>query len=545
MRFSSLLVHPLFTPRLVPAAATALVLAACGSPTETSSSTSTGGGGSTQTGTGGGGTTQTGTGGGAGTGGDPLNPRPFDWIGIVQTGQSLSVGAAGVPVVSAAQPFHNLKLLDSSAPPQYDGAGDVLSLVPMTAPLRPLDPNQPVSYPNNIYGETPGEGTANQLAASTLEATGTDWIAVETNVGHSGQGMSVIRKDGTGNAYSSTLYEVSAITKLAAEQGKTYGVGAVFLTHGETDADNMDYAAQVQKLQADYDADLRALTGQSQPIPFFASQQSAFPQTLGPSASTLAIVALQGGSPDYHLVGPKYQYEYANDLVHLTAPSYRRLGEKYGEAYYEVAALGHDWLPVVPTSAKLSGSVITIDFQTLFPPLAFEETIPLPHQAAWPEWAAGRGFEVTDSTGPLTITSVEVDGQNVFITLDAPPVGEQLTAMYALFQDAEGYHGGDPLGRHGQLRDSDPFVGYSAREIDCNVTAGQASITAVTPGDFADRGRWELASAAGLPKGATVKAVAGDAITLSSPWEGPTGTAKIKLRNDHRNYAPQFALLVK
>ena len=355
--------------------------------------------------TGTGGTSQTGTGGG-GAGGDPLQPRPFDWIGIVQTGQSLSVGAAGVPVVSAAQPFHNLKLLDSSPPPQYDGTGDMLSLVPMTAPLRVLDPGlSSVAYPNNIYGETPGEGMANQLAASTLAATGTDSITVETNVGHSGQGMSVIEKGGTGNAYASTLYEVAAIANLAAEQGNTYGIGALFLTHGETDADDIDYAGQVEKLQADYDADLRALTGQTAPIPFFASQQSAFPQTLGPSASTLAIVALQGGSPDYHLVGPKYQYEYANDFVHLTAPSYRRLGEKYGEAYYEVTVAGHSWLPVVPASAKLAGAVITLDFLTLHPPLAWEETIPLPHQAAWPEWAAGRGFEVADSTGPLTITS--------------------------------------------------------------------------------------------------------------------------------------------
>ena len=133
----------------------------------------------------------------------------------------------------------------------------------------------------------------------------------------------------------------------------------------------------------------------------------------------------------------------------------------------------------------------------------------------------------------------------MYITLDAPPAGQDLTAMYALFQDAQGFHGAIPSAATASSATRILSVGYSAREIECNVTAGQASITAATPGDFADRGRWELASAAGLPGGATVLSVAGDTITLSAPWEGPTGKAKIELRNDHRNYAPQFALLVK
>ncbi len=123
---------------LFPAGLAVLGLAACGSPTEGSSATtSTGGGGTSTTTAGGtGGVVETTTGGG-GTGGAPLAPPPFDWIGIIGTGQSLSVGAAGTPVVSVAQPFHNLKLLDSAPVPQYDGVDDILSLVPLTAPLRP------------------------------------------------------------------------------------------------------------------------------------------------------------------------------------------------------------------------------------------------------------------------------------------------------------------------------------------------------------------------------------------------------------------------
>src|SRR5580700_10711089 len=35
---------------------------------------------------------------------------PWDWSGIIGTGQSLSVGARGLPVLSTNQPYHNLKL---------------------------------------------------------------------------------------------------------------------------------------------------------------------------------------------------------------------------------------------------------------------------------------------------------------------------------------------------------------------------------------------------------------------------------------------------
>jgi hypothetical protein len=535
------------------AIAAVLGAAACGSsPAETSTTTSasSGGGGSGGVGGSGGTSSSGGSGGtadgGGGTGGS-IAPSPHDWIGIIGTGQSLSVGAAGAPVVSSAQPYKNLKLFDSSPPPAYDGAGDMLSLVPLTAPLRPYDPGQPpIVYPNNIAGETPNEGMGNQLSASTLEATGTDWVTVQTNVGESGQGIVQIEKNGLGKAYAATLYEAAAIKDLAAKEGKTYGVGAVFLTHGETDADNKDYATRVAQLAADYNADLKAITGQAEEIPMFASQQGTFPQALGPSFSTLAVWQLAAALPGaFFCVGPKYQYEYAADKVHLTAPSYRRLGEKYAEAYFKQLVTKEGWAPLQPTSAKLSGTTITVDFQVPVPPLQWEETQPLAHQVTLTQWAAGHGFEVADSTGVLPITAVAIQDSAVVITLAAPPAGTDLLAMYALFQDVDGFHGGEAVGRHGQLRDSDPFVGYSARAIPCAVTQGSNVVTAVTPGDFADRTKTELASAQGLPPGAVVAQVAGDAITLSAPWQGPSGQASVTFQNDHRNYAVQFALAVQ
>ena len=76
--------------------------------------------------------------GGSGGAKPMVEPPPFDWVGILGTGQSLAVGYAGTPVVSTTQPYGNLKLLDAGSDPKYDGVGDERSLVPLTAPICPV-----------------------------------------------------------------------------------------------------------------------------------------------------------------------------------------------------------------------------------------------------------------------------------------------------------------------------------------------------------------------------------------------------------------------
>ena len=41
-----------------------------------------------------------------------------------------------------------------------------------------------------------------------------------------------------GRSYEAAMIETKAITRLAKAAGKTYGVGAITLTHGESDAGN-------------------------------------------------------------------------------------------------------------------------------------------------------------------------------------------------------------------------------------------------------------------------------------------------------------------
>jgi hypothetical protein len=546
---------------LVSGVALVLVIAACDSDStplfgeassgSTGSVTGVGGGGGNGGGTtsnGGGGGTSTGSGGGGGMGGAVVTPPPFDWMGIVGTGQSLSVGFTGTPLVSTTQPYNNLKLLDSGPDPKYDGVEDVYSLVPLVAPIRPMIPGYPAYvYPNNIVGETPNESMGNQLSKTAGDLGGFAYDSVHSVVGMSGQSITVIEKGGSGNSYAATLNEANAIKALADAAGKTFGYAAIILTHGETDWGDPTYADQIRQLWVDYNADLRAITGQNSMIPLLLTQQGTFPSSAGiQSQSTLAQWKLGVDYPGEILcVGPKYQYAYYPDHVHFDGVNYRRLGEKYAEVLARVALLGEAWKPLQPRSAARAGATITVELDVPDPPLAWEETISPPHQDGFTEWANGRGFEVEDESGPLTIASVTLLASSVEITLEAVPTGQDLVVRYAMTQDVDGYTGGTDDARRGQLRDSDPFVGLDQETLDCGTTGGSALITAVTGAAFARRTVGDVVSGPGVPADTVVIAKASDdALTLSQAVSGPGGPAALSFHHDQRNYCVQFEIPV-
>src|SRR6185436_294320 len=111
----------------------------------------------------------------------------------------------------------------------------------LVEPIRPPAGTYPGAYPTNIYGETPHTAMANQISALYAADKGEgDCQTVHTVVGESGMGIAIINKTATqtanmGHSYPATLFEAQAIKRLAMTAGKTYGVGAIILTHGEAD----------------------------------------------------------------------------------------------------------------------------------------------------------------------------------------------------------------------------------------------------------------------------------------------------------------------
>jgi hypothetical protein len=405
---------------------------------------------------------------------------PWDWVGVVGTGQSLSVGGLGTPITGAAMmpSFNNLKLaLGGATVPPFDPTLSTLTMAPLDEPIRPDVPAYPSAYPGNIDGETPHTVMASQITWMVMHAAAAhDYLTVHTVVGESGQPMSVIDKAATevvngatsmGRAYAATRFEAAAIARLAAAVGKTYGIGAIMITHGEADAGNLSYESDLVQLWSDYNADLPLDTGQSTTtrIPMLVSQQSSNPTSAGStSASSIAQWQVGVDHPgDIICIGPKYQYPYVQDssgFIHLSAHGYELLGEKYGQVFFERVVKGSDWQPLQPTSGTVAGKIITLHFHVPVPPLVWND-FPPPHTGDSP-WAQGRGFELRAASASHAIDSVAiVPPDMVQITSHDDLSGLAVVVSYAATTDgvAMTTATGNGTYRWGQLSDSDPFVG--------------------------------------------------------------------------------------
>ncbi|MDF3068435.1 MAG: hypothetical protein K0R38_4036 [Polyangiaceae bacterium] len=393
----------------------------------------------------------------------------WDWNGVIGTGQSLAVGVQG-GVRTSEPSYRNLKLdLGNRVFPALDASSGRLSVVPLREPIRHVARDYPGPYPRNIYGETPHTAMATQITETARRATAGkgDYVTVHSVVGESGQALKIIGKGATptnetGHAYRASLFEVTAIARLAREAKRTFGVSAIVLTHGETDATNPSYARGLLQLWRDYAADLPRITGQTAPIALFVSQQASSPMEAGSvAASALQVLEAAAQEPrGIVCTGPRYQYEYDDDAVHLRGVGYVRLGEKYGQAYYERVVRGGEFRALSPLSVEGAPGVVKVRFHVPVRPLAWDERLPAPHASGVVAWREGRGFELSSGDRAVRIESVTIEGDDVVVR-HGEPDSSPLTVRYAATAMAAPRPGGTR--RWGQLRDSDPFIGAQSR----------------------------------------------------------------------------------
>jgi hypothetical protein len=399
--------------------------------------------------------------------GDALK-LPWDWTGIIGTGQSLSIGARSKGI-STNQPYGNLKLSTDHLPWPIDPDDTNLALVPLVEPIGRLAPQFPSSWPENITGETPHSAMANEITALVRANSDRDFVSIHSAVGEDGKGMIFIKKNPTlsginGHSFEAAMVETKAITRLAKAAGKTFGVGAIIITHGETDAGNKNYENELYQLWSDYNTDLPAITGQTQKIQMIVSQQHAYGDR---SPSTQAQWKIGVDHPaDIVCSGPKYQYPYFSDGVHLKAVGYQELGEKYGQVYFERVILGRDWQPLEPTRVERDGKTIIIHFHVPAPPLVWETSFQPPFQSV-DAWKQGKGFEISTAAGDkVTIASAKISGDKVVIKCATDP-GPNARVGYATIAEGDHIKMLKPYpGTHrwGLLRDSDPFIGASSKK---------------------------------------------------------------------------------
>ena len=265
------------------------------------------------------------------------------------------------------QPYGNLKLAFGGATvaPPFDpddrvagaGAADRAD-----APVRDQLPERLPASTSTARRRTPRWPTRSPRWRWRRRCTTTS--SIHTVVGESGQPLTVIKKNPTnlptagtsGRAYDATLFEASAITRLAGAAGKT-------LRHRRDRADprrvgrrQHEYANDIYQFLTDYNRTCRRSPARRRRSRCWCRSRTRSPADAG-SVSISALQVWKAGVDhpgEIVCTGPKYQYSYATDAahVHLRAHEYERLGEKTAQVYFERVVLGHDWQPLQPTSAE-------------------------------------------------------------------------------------------------------------------------------------------------------------------------------------------------
>ena len=216
---------------------------------------------------------------------------------IIGTGQSLSTGLFANPAISTSPMWPTAALMTNLGVRQVIDRGEVHYLRPGL--INALVPLAEASTSDHD-GETIGAGMAFQINELALEAGQPPWPVVFSAHGVTGAPYAMLKR-GT-IPYRNSIATVTRVKAILDRMGISDMVRAVTVTHGETDsmfgASAADYEADLVQWRNDYDADLRAITGQREPVMLFTDQMNnytsaVFRQRAAPT-SPIPLAQLRG-----------------------------------------------------------------------------------------------------------------------------------------------------------------------------------------------------------------------------------------------------------
>lgn len=322
---------------------------------------------------------------------------------------------------------------------EYDNIGFTARV---NAPAATVTLTAVNTQPSGI-GESPMFGTLGHIKELILEEnqiayTSNNYQLLTSNNGYDGYGIDDLRK-GT-SPYSIAMSHVQSGYNIAQAAAKTFKYQALTWTQGEADAakGRLAYKSALVQLANDYDADGKAITGQTEDVALITWQVASIDRSVA-----LAQLDAHEESSKVFLACPAYQFDYA-DSLHLTATSYKWLGAYYGLVYKRIKVDKIDWQPLKPISSTRQGAVLNVKFHVPVQPLVLETSL-IPAQSQ-------HGFTLVDSGGNnIAISSVSViHGDTIkIVAASSIPAGAKL--RYG-FNSATGK--GSYVGGCGNLRDS-------------------------------------------------------------------------------------------
>ena len=361
--------------------------------------------------------------GGGGGGTSFVSAENFDAeiVMIISYGQSNSVGTDGQPALTTSQAYDNLSFAGGVRPGDLAVGSPLGSFIPLVERDKPNTTN---------LGETP-------IGGATIAIK--DLINLENGIAYTQQtyallgvangfgGIPIARLEKGTASYTNLLSHVTAAKAVAQSLNKTFKVGAVFWTQGESDTDGVAYLTKFKQLQIDLDTDIKAITKQQTAVPlisFAVDAQSSL-------AVKLAQIQASEENPNIHIACPGYPLKTG---IHFNNVGFKRLGAYYGMAYKRIVVDKVDWNPLLPVDFLVQDDLLQIKFRVAKKPLVIDTT---PIGVNYPS----SGFSLTDSAGnAIAITGITiVNGDMVKIqAATAIPSGAKITYQAGNLRDSQG-----------------------------------------------------------------------------------------------------------
>ncbi len=321
-------------------------------------------------------------------------------------GQSNSIGADAVPVLSVSQPYNNVSF--NGGVRAWNGNWSYMPLVPLK---EDSDASGGSGGAGVTLGETPASCAANY--ATTLRIM--DGNSAGSHVIHActaGRGTTTIAAMSKGSSWYT-----SAVAPMIAAAGAIPGYSAHIIpfVQGERDADDgtsrASYLAALNLLQADMEADLKAASGQTGPVYMMVVQISKYTVTNpGPALAQYDAVK---NNPKVLFACPAYIIPYVN-TIHYSSVGNKLVGAYVGRAYKQMLA-GNKPDVLMPISVTRRANVLRVKFSVPQMPLRLDN-VGMADTFA-------NGFRVTSNNVTVPITSMSIEGDTVVIVLESTPTG--------------------------------------------------------------------------------------------------------------------------
>lgn len=333
---------------------------------------------------------------------------------IVNYGQSLSVGQTEV-VVSTEASYGNIitfggSVLTSGYSENYP------------ANLSTFTPLFERTYtPIASLKETPTTGICEKFYNDIVASKFTYRKGLKVLGSAPGQGATTISQLSKGTSYyARVIADVTAGKNNSIALGKTYKCYAVTWTQGESDyisnTTQATYKTLLKQLSIDLNADIKAITGQSEDIRFVMYQTATINSYS--ATPTIALAQYELAIADDNIIEmatAMYFMDY-NDNFHLKAAYSKLMGVYYGK----VLSSDKKFKPVYPIGHLIRTNNIELTFNVPEKPLVFQSI-------TTSSTITNQGFEVIKA-GVNILTSVVLmsDGISVRLVCSESPVGSEI-----------------------------------------------------------------------------------------------------------------------